>query len=567
MPLHRVSRFATVPDLPPPVEFGFSGKFSTWRPAQIQALDAIATSTARVIGVVAPCGFGKALFGMAAVQWLGAERAAYLTSTRGLQDQAVRDFTSLGLVDVRGQQNYPCIALEPGSALARYRNRRKHEATCEDGPCHAGVQCHHAPDPKQRDQEPYCGYYRQVWRAQRARLINSNYAYWMAATNYGQGLGDLDLLVLDEAHEAERELERWLVCELSTEDAGRVNGRLLASTGTAEWATWAADHNHRLADRLEYLALRPPQTGEEITERRRLTALKGTLERLAGMDPAGWIVERDQWKVRFSPLDVRAYVESSLLHGVPRVLCMSATLTPKTLENLGFPDAELWEFPSTFPVARRPVYACNSIIEVRVGPNMTEQDRELWLERIDAFIDTRRHLKGVIHSVSYERGQYLYEHSRHRDLMLWHAKGDAQVGVEALKLHDGPAILVSPSIMTGIDLPGDECRYQIIAKIPIPDPRGPIMQARIAADKSYSWYVAAQKLEQAVGRGMRAEDDWCETFIADDTFGAWFFDRASRFMTEHFRESVIFAPQCPPTLSLSEGETRDPLADLAEMHE
>jgi hypothetical protein len=43
----------------------------------------------------------------------------------------------------------------------------------------------------------------------------------------------------------------------------------------------------------------------------------------------------------------------------------------------------------------------------------------------------------------------------------------------------------------------------------------------IAHDPDYANYVAMQKLVQAVGRGMRAPDDWCETLIVDDQF-SWF---------------------------------------------
>lgn len=547
----RVSALPTVSPLPAPCDLGFGSKFQEWRPAQIQALDLVVASSKRFIGIVAPTGFGKSLFGMAAMRFApGVERAAYLTSTRSLQDQADRLFAGMGLVDVRGQQNYPCIALEPGSSLSRYRNRRKHLAMCDEGPCHVGVQCHHAPDPRVPNEEPYCRYYNKVWKAQRGDLVSTNYAYWMTSHTYGQGLGERDLLVLDEAHSAITELERFLVFDLSTEDAGRLNTTLLPDRDLGAWHTWGETYRQRLQDRVTYLERTPPTTGGDATERRQLKRLLGKLEQLADMDPEQWVIEREQWKVRFSPLDVSAYAESHLFHGTDKVLLMSATLTEKTLDMLGIPadQREIYEFPSTFPVERRPVYAFDSVIEVRVRAEMTEQDLELWLERIDTFIDARRHLKGVIHCVSYDRGRYLYTHSRHRDLMLFHEKGDAQIAVDALKLHDGPAILVSPSIMTGTDLPYDECRWQVIAKVPIPDNRGPIAQARIKADPDYSWYVAMQDLEQAVGRGMRAEDDACETLIADDTFGTWFLRRARPFATSNFLDSIRFITRTPDPL-------------------
>lgn len=551
----QVPTLGPVVPLPPPTDLGFGAKFSAWRAAQIRAVDLTIGSSKRFVGIVAPCGFGKALYGMACTRLLpGADRSAYLTSTRGLQDQAHRDFHDLGLVDVRGQQNYPCIALEPGSALSRYRNRRKHYAGCDEGPCHVGVRCYHAPDPREPHIEPYCGYYSRVWKARRADLVSTNYAYWLTSTTYGQGLGEFDLLVLDEAHNAIEELERFLVFDLSTEDAGRLSTKLPDCQDLDKWAEWGATYHRRLTDRLEYLDKTPPNAADDAQERRRLKNLHGKLERLGVIDPAQWIVEREQWRVRFSPLDVRRYAEEYLFHLVPKVVLMSATLTEKTLDMLGIPaaDREIFEFPSTFPPERRPVYAFDMALELRVGPKMTAQEQELWLERIDRIIETRQDRKGIIHAVSYDRARYIYTNSRHRHLMLFHEKGDTQVAVDAFKLHEGAAILVSPSIMTGFDFPGIEARYQIIAKLPILDPRGPIMQARIAADPEYSWYVAMQKLEQAVGRSTRSEDDWSEVFICDDNYSAWFHRKATKFATKAFLESVRYVSQWPAPLSFPE---------------
>lgn len=542
-----------VPPLPPPTDLGFGKKFAQFRDPQIEAIDRTINSTKRFVGVVAPCGFGKLLYGMAVARLMpGIERTVYLTSTRGLQDQSELDFGDTGLVDVRGQSNYPCIALEPGSNLARYRNKRRQLAGCDEGPCHVGVRCYHAPDPREPHIEPYCTYYSKVWRARRAALVNTNYAYYLTSTTYGQGLNEFDLMVCDEAHNAIEELERFLVFELSTEDAGKLGAkvRLPDSTKLADWLEWGTTHYHNLTDRLAFLDTAPPNTADEANERRRLKRLVGKLDQLRGIDVDQWIVEKEQWRVRFSPLDVRTYAERYMFHDIPKIVLMSATLTPKTLDMLGISESEreIIEFPSTFPIARRPVYAFDLSVEVVVNASMSAQQRELWVERIDRIIDDRVDLKGIIHCVSYERGKYLVAHSRYRDLMIFHDNQTTQTAVDAFKLHQGGAILVSPSIMTGFDFPFDECRYQIIGKVPIPDPRGPIMEARTKADPDYPWYIAMQKLEQAVGRGMRAETDWCETFVVDDTLINWFLRKARKFATSHFLDSIKVVSSYPETL-------------------
>ena len=71
----------------------------------------------------------------------------------------------------------------------------------------------------------------------------------------------------------------------------------------------------------------------------------------------------------------------------------------------------------------------------------------------------------------------------------------------------------------GVDFPYSDCEYQIIPKVPFPDLSSPLVRARQERDKTYGAYMAIQSIVQETGRGMRAEDDQCETFILDSNLG------------------------------------------------
>jgi ATP-dependent DNA helicase DinG len=118
--------------------------------------------------------------------------------------------------------------------------------------------------------------------------------------------------------------------------------------------------------------------------------------------------------------------------------------------------------------------------------------------------------------------------------MSRHASRDAQSVVDLFKRMRAPRVLVSPSMETGWDFPYDECRYQIIAKVPFVDTRSAVIRARHKSDKKYLNYVVALTLIQMVGRGMRASDDWCETLIIDDNI-RWFWAAAREFFPAWFR--------------------------------
>ena len=92
-------------------------------------------------------------------------------------------------------------------------------------------------------------------------------------------------------------------------------------------------------------------------------------------------------------------------------------------------------------------------------------------------------------------------------------------------------MLVSPSMNEGVDLPYDDCRFQIIYKIPYPN----ILDAQIKARKNIDdyWYLykTALTLLQTYGRGMRAEDDYCTTYIIDN--------RVKRFVFQNKKNGLI----------------------------
>jgi hypothetical protein len=122
---------------------------------------------------------------------------------------------------------------------------------------------------------------------------------------------------------------------------------------------------------------------------------------------------------------------------------------------------------------------------------LTDDDKYMWLRRIDRLIDPRVALgrKGIIHTVSYQRTKELITQSDHKKWMLVHDSANTREIIQQFKNAEGPWILVSPSIVTGYDFPGDQCRYQIIAKVPIPDMRGPIMSRRKELDPEYAGYA------------------------------------------------------------------------------
>ncbi len=543
--------------LPSPADLGFPDKFADWYPDQIEAIDRAVFNKRRFTALNMPTGSGKSVTGIAtALLHAGVKRAVYLTSTKGLQDQLASDFQSLGLFDLRGAKNYGCRAVEPGEHLDRYR-RSRYTIGCDEGPCHSGVTCDFGPIRVGNTipLRPDCAYYGARWDARRAPIVSTNYAMYLASEEYAEGLGPVDMLILDEAHDADKELEAFLKIELTIDDIKFLGSKMLKSGSLSDWRDWAVHHKGPLASKLEQRQTFPIEDSEGMRELRTMKRVKAVLDRIADIVPLDWVMDMDPMRVQFSPMRIAAYAEKYLFRNVKHVVLMSATMTPKTLTLLGIDrdEAMFWECPHRFPVEHRPIISVNTWPPVQVNARMHESTKALWLTRIDQIIGPRVELgwNGIIHTVSYQRMRELVALSDYRDHFIVHDSTNTRDQIAFFKSRPNTGkILVSPSVVTGYDFPDDECRFQIIGKVPLPDMRGPIMSIRKELDKSYSGYLAMQKLVQACGRGVRGPLDRCETFIVEDTFADWFMKANWKHAPRWFKDAIYYLEHIPTPLEL-----------------
>lgn len=497
----------TTSEFPPPVCFGLPDKFDRWRPNQAEACELMLSEKPRFTIAVCPTGFGKSLTYITAALASG-KRAVILTSTKGLQNQLISEFGGVeGIMEIKGRSNYTC--------------RLNSKVTCETGLCAFGVKCSFR-------EQGGCEYYDKVKQAKsyKTRVVITNYAYWMSQNEYSTGLGKFDLLILDEAHDAVDHLNSHVSVQFNLKAyEGRYLKKGLPQTHY-EWKMWAMETASTLEGEIEATKLaRKEKT--LIT----LMNLEAKVRRLAeGIDQT-WVWSSYGDQVTISPLWPAPFKEILFL-GIPNVVLTSATIVLKTADLLGIPKEDLQhvEFPHSFEVERRPFIHTPT---VKMNFRNGEGDKLIWLNRMDAIISKRLGTKGIIHTTSYDRRDVVCGESKFKDYMITHSNTTTQKTVEHFKVSPPPAILVSPSMVTGWDFPGDECRWQIIIKLPYPDLRDNIVKKRGDADKDYINYQVVQRLIQATGRGCRSETDYCETFILDNNI-TWFMDRNSHLFVSWF---------------------------------
>lgn len=492
-----------------PSEIGLPDRFEAFRPAQVEAIDQALNSSNRFIPMALPLGSGKSLIAMGIARASGL-RTVILTATKGLMLQYADDF-SPNLLEIKGRANYKCDHWP--NMNCRYGQLEG--CPLADNGC--TYECHRS-------------------QARLAPTVVSNYAYWFHVNEHPPGLDSSDKpiqqLILDEAHQSPAELSKYLQTEIRESwlhTSGLQSPR--QSEDISAWREFALNSvvviTRQLTEATKRLKL--AVVNRSITRHTRdrvyeLDALKTSLGAISIMTPEDWVLE-----TREGTRHGRVWVFDNvwpaqhsfkLFRNIPKIILMSGTLRPSTLRLLGIPPSQYQfrEWPRVFPAAHTPIY---HIPTIKMNHKIDQAGLDLWVRRIDEIIESRLDRKGIIHTVSYARQKYLLEHSHYAKYFFANtndpeSESAAEIVVR-FKASYAPAILVSPSFGTGWDFPRRQAEWIIVAKVPYPDIRSKIIQARTARIPSYASQLAMQDLEQSVGRASRDFFDRAEVFIVDNS--------------------------------------------------
>jgi len=478
----------------PPREYYLPRKFKKWWSHQPSAIARVLDSRRPINVLCIPTGGGKSPVYMAAAAALG-RRAVILTATKALQDQLMKDFAPMGLADIRGRQSYTC--------------RRNKKLTCAEGPCRVLRLVGHKPCKD-------CEYLAAVSRA---------------------------LKILDEAHSAYESLTSALSVKISREALAIADCRWPPPNN---WRPWAEGAMIAIEDAILTHLKSIDILGYDFSIHAKLVKAANAYDGLKRIhDEGSWILAQHNGEAFWEPKNVAPWAQNLIFATADKVILTSATITPPLIERLGVPEDayDYNSFPSPFPAERRPVYI---IPTAYLKKDSDEKTLLRWVKRVDEIIDQRLDRKGILHTVNYNLMKYFVAHTRHANICLWHIRGFQNVRriIGKFKKAKPPVCLISPCISTGQDFPYDECRYNIIGKLGFPDMGSLAIQHRMRTDPEYSSIKTAQFIQQAVGRGMRAPDDWCENFIIDDNI-VWFLRRHGNLFARYFLDSIIWKGAVP----------------------
>jgi Rad3-related DNA helicase len=241
------------------------------------------------------------------------------------------------------------------------------------------------------------------------------------------------------------------------------------------------------------------------------------------------------------PVWVHKYLPKYLLEKYDHVIFMSATILDKKLfcniNGLPKNDTTYFEISSPFPIENRKVFYIKNIGKMSYS------------NKLDTYINQKKMLnkilqkysndKGIIHTSNYEIANWIQRDflKLYGDRLIFHETEDRNLKLDSHIDRDDASVLVSPSMISGVDLKNELSRFQIIMKMPYPNLQSKKYKKRLETYSDWYHWKTCVDLIQSVGRSVRSETDYADTFILDSCLSD-LLKNYNKFLPTYFTDAI-----------------------------
>lgn len=517
------------------------------------ALNAFINEGKRFVVIEAATGTGKSAIGYTISKYINFKLSSqddtykngayFLTTQKLLQEQYIKDFgePTDSMRQIMSATNYQCkfhkkqnCAESMQQLKAETDNTSKFYRTCKFN----------------------CTYKNEKLKFNSSLESLTNFSYFLTGLAYTNSIPPRNLLVVDEAHNVDGELCKFIevsVSERFASTALKLDMPIVTTQKQAfdwvklEYLPHLKVHVSHYQQIIEKMGLKDKLDTDFIKIAKQLDMLDKHLMKLEQFmslyDSENWVfnlVESEvqaSRKFEFKPIDISPYAEQMLFKNGKYVLMMSATIINKDgfCRMLGIDPGliEYMSMPSPFAPENHPIFA---FPVAKMSASSIDNDLPKLVEAIKNILAQHPKEKGIIHTHSYKVASYLKKHIKSKRL-LFH---DAMDRVKKLEEHINskePTVIVSPSMQEGVDLKDDLSRFQIICKVPYPYLGDKIVKKRM---NRWSWWYSfetAKTIVQAMGRSIRNENDHAVSYILDADWNR-FFTSNDHLFPESFKKSL-----------------------------
>lgn len=503
----------------------------------------------------------------------------FLTIQKQLQKQYAQDFPAPEIEVLMGRANYSCThpAATKGMDAAHGVCKAKNKGIlidCVDVDSSGWLDFHEDGNPRgilraaTQLELPSCAhrcpYWQQLQKCSDAGVTLFNFSSFLFQRRIGR-FSKRTLMIIDEAHNVEAELMKFVTVELTEWALSLVNVRITKTISSKDQFTeWLRETDllrlvQEATKAAEGAEDDPEGFGKEEAEALRELQMK--IENfMAYLEKTQWILETvayqdrsgdDRRKIVARPLYAKDFAEDLLFRHADFVLFMSATILDASVwaANLGIKaqDLEHVQSPCDFPVENRPVYLeyAGNLGYKYFTPeqNPSNPTKPKFIHKIKQIMARHHGQRGLIHCHSFEFSKILkYEVADPRFLFQDDFKGDKAAMLEAhAKRVD--SVIVAPAMHEGFDFKDDLSRFQVIAKVPWPSMTDKVIKERMNLDNRWYSWLTALKIVQSMGRSVRSKTDWAYTYIIDQGFDG-FLGRNGQMIPRYIKDAFHkYAPK------------------------
>lgn len=244
-----------------------------------------------------------------------------------------------------------------------------------------------------------------------------------------------------------------------------------------------------------------------------------------------WVVNVDSLgstnnkKIEIKPVDVGDFLRRFIWERGTKRVISSATIPfrnniGKWAKRIGLPGkTKLISKPMPFPEENRLIHK-NTTVASMSG----DGEDNNWHRVVRKLKEIHSHHEGengLIHTNSYKRAEKVAKALGMNNVHLQDQDEPKDVTIQRWEKSDKD-ILVSPSMMEGVDLYEDRCRWQVLLKVPFPYVADSRVDYLLNERSDWDWYMetASLDVQQSVGRAVRGPEaeEAASYYVIDKAF-------------------------------------------------
>lgn len=449
--------------------------------------------------------------------------AYFLTTQKILQDQYEKDFSKNGLISLYSSSNYTCTTDK--------------KASCKE--IQTGIRSNSLPEKYKS-----CSY-NCIYKQKKKSFIDkdlgiTNFSYFLTEKNYSKKLPHKKVLIVDEAHNLENELSRFIEISVSSHFSDKILKTKIPSEINTQFKAfkWIKEvYLEKVTSKVNFINSQIEKfgiTSSKLDDFKKITArldmLSSHQKKISQFieiyDKDNWVFDlekssKDNFKFIFKPIDISSYAKQYLLDFADYVIFMSATIISHEgfSISLGLPYEKtvFVKEESPFPVENRPVLFCPA---GSMSYRAIDKTLPNLVKMLEAIFDNHKEEKGIVHTHSNKIAYYIKNNinKKYKRRILLAFGEDREKMLLKHKNSNQKTVLISSSMSEGVDLKGELSEFQVLCKIPFPFLGDKVVKKKM---NKWSWWYNTETVRtiiQSIGRSIRSEDDKAVTYILD---GDW----------------------------------------------